>query len=970
MVTKIKCTCGVRLQVLDGREGKNVRCPRCDAVWAVPSGEWEDSTPELVQPGRPDVPRSTRKRKRRRKRPEVERCPMCDARVFPEDMLCPYCDGELPGRERPVEAVDMPEGDTGGGAEAEEESATETSPWWQSARVWLAAFIAVTLGATAVAAYLFGPVVTLVLAIEASLVVGAGVLMLACRAVGEEAPDPAAAVFPVLITAAYCVLALSLYQADRLPPRFLGPAFVVGAVVLGVLYWLALEIDFVRSVAVSAITNITTGAVVLGVVMAVTLPLSLQGGGGTYLAGWPALGIRLVGYDEHLQADVWEGTFLECDETGLVRFEGAAPEPDVLALRCRVREIADWRALPAEQMVRFVADPMYEMEEVGSKEEAEAEYFLIGYQLGMVASTEAGEPDPDEKAWAEALHAAKRAWEGMPASVEPALAPLLAVILQPGSKNAPLVVQGLARDAEGGHTYRAGAARLLGQIGSLDGPTTEALVSSALRDEHEDVRKAAAEAIVAAPPESAAPALMEEVIQDNDEARQILVEVLRTRNDYLAEVLRGQSSASTSFRIRIADLALQADLARPADAAPALLKVLEEGAADAALRSRAAAGLAAAVGSSDEVAAALVQRAGWNGRVEVRQAALDVLKDGRSDAVAAGELLAAVAEGNAASAAATCQKLIDWDWYSVQRSDHLVDAVADGLTPALTHKNDLVRGGVAVALGRLDSGDKRAQQAVPTLCEVVARIGEPGSLKDDSQPGKTERALESAALLALSRVEPDPRKAVPAYTKAVRNLRDAGAEAFQRDDGAMLRDLMRIVTSLGDYGTLSREALPDLDALLKDLDASTHADTKALRARATQAVRGAVAKIEAALGAPAPAQAAPAGSDAIEVVVSVDSAVAADRIARALVEKTLAVDVRVYGPVVRVFRRQGEIQSNSQWVCHAKSRRGLFPQVERAIRGLQPDRTPELLALPVVAGSQEYLGWLEQELSKSDGGRR
>ena len=102
--------------------------------------------------------------------------------------------------------------------------------------------------------------------------------------------------------------------------------------------------------------------------------------------------------------------------------------------------------------------------------------------------------------------------------------------------------------------------------------------------------------------------------------------------------------------------------------------------------------------------------------------------------------------------------------------------------------------------------------------------------------------------------------------------------------------------------------------------------------------------------------------DAIQVVTTTQRREDALQIARALVEARLAACVQVLGPVTSTYRWQGQIETAEEWQCWAKTRRGLFEQVEQVIRQLHDYDVPEIRALPIVAGSSDYLAWLEGEV--------
>jgi periplasmic divalent cation tolerance protein len=102
----------------------------------------------------------------------------------------------------------------------------------------------------------------------------------------------------------------------------------------------------------------------------------------------------------------------------------------------------------------------------------------------------------------------------------------------------------------------------------------------------------------------------------------------------------------------------------------------------------------------------------------------------------------------------------------------------------------------------------------------------------------------------------------------------------------------------------------------------------------------------------------------IQVMTTVDDAEGAQRIADALVGARLAACVQIIGPIASTYWWQGEINSAQEWLCLAKTRADLYAEVEAAIRAAHSYDVPEILALPIVAGSDGYLGWVDAELSR------
>ncbi len=103
-------------------------------------------------------------------------------------------------------------------------------------------------------------------------------------------------------------------------------------------------------------------------------------------------------------------------------------------------------------------------------------------------------------------------------------------------------------------------------------------------------------------------------------------------------------------------------------------------------------------------------------------------------------------------------------------------------------------------------------------------------------------------------------------------------------------------------------------------------------------------------------------TDAIQVMTTTAAKADAETIARALVERRLAGCVQIGGPILSCYRWQEKIETAEEWTCTIKTRRDRYGEVEAAIRELHPYQTPEILAVPVVAGSADYLEWLAGEL--------
>jgi periplasmic divalent cation tolerance protein len=100
----------------------------------------------------------------------------------------------------------------------------------------------------------------------------------------------------------------------------------------------------------------------------------------------------------------------------------------------------------------------------------------------------------------------------------------------------------------------------------------------------------------------------------------------------------------------------------------------------------------------------------------------------------------------------------------------------------------------------------------------------------------------------------------------------------------------------------------------------------------------------------------------IQVFTTAETQEDAQRIARAVVERRLAGCVQVVGPITSTYWWEGEVQTSGEWLCVIKSQREAYERLEQAILDVHPYEVPEVLAIPVVAGSQSYLAWLDAEM--------
>jgi len=101
----------------------------------------------------------------------------------------------------------------------------------------------------------------------------------------------------------------------------------------------------------------------------------------------------------------------------------------------------------------------------------------------------------------------------------------------------------------------------------------------------------------------------------------------------------------------------------------------------------------------------------------------------------------------------------------------------------------------------------------------------------------------------------------------------------------------------------------------------------------------------------------------IQVFMTAEKKEEAENIARAMVEKRLVACAQVLGPIRSTYRWEDQIETSDEWLCIMKTQKDLFEKLEEGIRELHSYDVPEIVALPIVSGSRDYLRWLGEETS-------
>jgi len=99
-------------------------------------------------------------------------------------------------------------------------------------------------------------------------------------------------------------------------------------------------------------------------------------------------------------------------------------------------------------------------------------------------------------------------------------------------------------------------------------------------------------------------------------------------------------------------------------------------------------------------------------------------------------------------------------------------------------------------------------------------------------------------------------------------------------------------------------------------------------------------------------------SQPIVVLVTCGSEEEALKIANALVEERLAACANLISPIRSIYRWEGKIWDEKEWLLIIKTQSHRFGELEKKVKSLHSYSVPEIVSLPIAEGSPPYLNWL------------
>jgi periplasmic divalent cation tolerance protein len=105
----------------------------------------------------------------------------------------------------------------------------------------------------------------------------------------------------------------------------------------------------------------------------------------------------------------------------------------------------------------------------------------------------------------------------------------------------------------------------------------------------------------------------------------------------------------------------------------------------------------------------------------------------------------------------------------------------------------------------------------------------------------------------------------------------------------------------------------------------------------------------------------------LQVQTTTDSRAEAMELSRAAVEARLAACAQVAGPVASIFWWDGALERAEEWLVLLKLPADRFDELAAFLTERHSYDEPEIIALPIVAGSTSYLNWMREETRPVEG---
>jgi periplasmic divalent cation tolerance protein len=101
-------------------------------------------------------------------------------------------------------------------------------------------------------------------------------------------------------------------------------------------------------------------------------------------------------------------------------------------------------------------------------------------------------------------------------------------------------------------------------------------------------------------------------------------------------------------------------------------------------------------------------------------------------------------------------------------------------------------------------------------------------------------------------------------------------------------------------------------------------------------------------------------TDYLIIFITTGSKEESERIANALIDEKLIACANIIDPVRSCFFWEGKKRAEMESLLILKTHRRIFRTLEARVKAIHSYQVPEIIAIPIVEGSSEYLQWMEK----------
>ena len=101
----------------------------------------------------------------------------------------------------------------------------------------------------------------------------------------------------------------------------------------------------------------------------------------------------------------------------------------------------------------------------------------------------------------------------------------------------------------------------------------------------------------------------------------------------------------------------------------------------------------------------------------------------------------------------------------------------------------------------------------------------------------------------------------------------------------------------------------------------------------------------------------------IVVFITAATGEEAQQISRTLLERKKAACINIIPEVNSRFWWEGKLDAEKESLLIVKTKASLLPEIIDLVKGVHSNVVPEIIALPIIGGNQDYLDWINKEVA-------